>query len=371
MGLRTAFLTVVLCVPLCMAVEVLAQKDPKPSPRSSDLVPDPNGYVIFCLCMGRFGNQIEHLLGGMAFAKAVNRTLLLPPFVTYRKVPFTDWFKVEPLREFHRVLPAEDFMQHLAPVVWPEEKRVAFCWLPESMKAEDKKCRMKEGSPFGPFWDSLGVDFVRDEAYHISYLEDDKWKRKYPGDKYPVLAFRGAPASFPVQPQHRSLQRHLVFTEEVTGPGDHYIKENFGKEKFVGLHLRNGIDWQKACNHVSGQERYMASPQCVMDPGKTLTKDMCLPSIEVVLSLTKKIVQQTGASFVFVATDKNPLTKELEDYMTEQNIKVYHMDPWLAWVDLYVLSKADHFIGNCVSSFSAFAKRARDVEGKPSSFWGL
>lgn len=48
---------------------------------------------------------------------------------------------------------------------------------------------------------------------------------------------------------------------------------------FLGIHLRNGPDWTKACKHVQDSPMLFAAPQCVgyKNEKGPLTLSMCLP----------------------------------------------------------------------------------------------
>lgn len=58
-----------------------------------------------------------------------------------------------------------------------------------------------------------------------------------------MIALKGAPAPFPMKPENWHLQKYLEFSDDVTAQAEDYINGHFPGEKFIGVHLRNGIDW--------------------------------------------------------------------------------------------------------------------------------
>ncbi|XP_071964372.1 GDP-fucose protein O-fucosyltransferase 1-like [Antedon mediterranea] len=342
---------------------------------------DPRGYLLYCPCMGRFGNQAEHLIGSLAFAKAIDRTLAIPPFRTYVNVPFTDWFQIDRMQEFHRVLTLEDFMEGLAPEIWPPGQRVGYCVLPAS---STMKCEMKKGSPFGPFWDSFQIDFDDMERFSLQIHSDlsnseitlnnlkEKWNERFPPSEYPVIALKGAPSPYPIPSGNRFIQKYMEWAIPVQNQMNETIQRLFKSEKFVAIHLRNGLDWVRACEHAAGARQFMASPQCHNPDEKTVTHDMCLPSEAEILTFTTKVIEQEGAKHLYIATDNNAYEKQFKEILEPKNIQVHTAASKLNLLqDLYFMSEADYFIGNCVSSVTSFVKRQRDGNGRRSNFFGL
>jgi len=346
---------------------------------------DPSGYIAYCPCMGRFGNQADHFLGAIGFAKALNRTLLLPHWIEYRygqqksvQIPFDTYFKVDPLLEYHRVELMNDFMTKYSNDLWPPASRTSFCYM---QRGESEGCNAKAGNPFESFWDTYGVDFSFSEFYaplnYDVYHHDmvSKWHEKYPPSEWPVLAFVGAPASFPIQKENVEIHKYLKWNDEIDKLANSFISSRIKPGKFIGIHLRNGIDWVRACEHITKNSLLFSAPQCLgyrNEYGKA-TEELCYPTFETVVKQLKRLIRKydKDISTVFVASDNNHLIPELSHALSSFDLKTVKYDRDNPHVDLAILGKADYFIGNCISSFSAFVKRERDSNGLPNEFWAF
>ena len=115
-------------------------------------------------------------------------------------------------------------------------------------------CNAKSGNPFGPFWDTFSVNFVGSETYgplhydvHNTDVADD-WDRLFPRSKWPVLAFTGAPAPYPVQKENVKLHKFLKWNTGMEAKAKQFKDANMPKGPYVGIHLRNGVDWARKCS---------------------------------------------------------------------------------------------------------------------------
>jgi len=342
------------------------------------------GFLLYCPCMGRFGNQADQFLGSLAFAKGTGRTLVLPPWIMYNSfsskvnfLSFDSLFNVTLLEKYHKVTTMEEFMKNQADHVWPRGERTSFCYTARQGKLENS-CNSKDGSPFGPFWNHFNVDFLNSQMYapltfHTSTSSLLDWRTTYSFSHFPVIAMTGAPAGFPVSADHVSLHQYLVWTDEWKEKGDKWVKSNLPEGKWLGIHLRNGQDWVRACDHTESTNNLFSSPQCLGYKNEfgSLDRSLCFPDTETILESVAEKVKLFNAQAVFIAADNDHMIRQFQKYFSDNNVDIsfHKLDFNDSLLDLVILAQSDHFIGNCVSSFSAFVKRERDVNGLSSSFW--
>ena len=122
-------------------------------------------------------------------------------------------------------------------------------------------------------------------------------------------------------------------------------------------------------------KQLFSSAQCVgyfNENGKT-TREMCSPPVTEVYSKVEAAVKSVQALSVFVASDNDHMIDKLQKHLTKSTKnfkKVVKLDSGNPQLDLAILGRSSVFVGNCVSSFSAFVKRERDVRNLPTLFFG-
>ncbi|KAK6020300.1 hypothetical protein OSTOST_14049 [Ostertagia ostertagi] len=67
------------------------------------------------------------------------------------------------------------------------------------------------------------------------------------------------------------------------------------------------------------------------------------------------------------------MIETLNEALNAYEVKAHRLNPDDALVSLAILGQSDHFIGNCVSTFSHIVRRERNVSKppKPTSYFGI
>ena len=66
---------------------------------------------------------------------------------------------------------------------------------------------------------------------------------RFPASDYPVIALMGAPGAFPVEDKNKWLQKYVRWSKKIEKEAKKFISSVLNNEPFVGIHLRNGIDF--------------------------------------------------------------------------------------------------------------------------------
>jgi len=378
------------------------------------------GFYLFALAMGRYGNQMEHLLGALAEAKrrSPNRILVLPSFVTWRfghgqknaHIPVEYVFRLDRLREFHsNIVSYTEFRDMISSSCtgsteqkWKAKQATIYC-SSEWKRYTHFECLNSDIDQEGTYWHSLGIQFVKEQWHEEDVFNLDP---KY----HPVVAVGGAlSAPFPMRKQDRYVAKYLQWTELMEERRRSFLAQSgmSDHDLLVAAHLRAGSDWVKACESALGNEEYMASPQCSDEMQRKnmtdgITLELCLPTSDRsavandLLMVARKVLNNASdikdgtRLILFFASDVADLGKGIMaefdldrtyDYFvtppaqpeisTRDGIEALIEDA--SFLDLIVMTHADYLVGNCVSSFTSFAARIRTEQGIGfgTEFFGL
>lgn len=331
-------------------------------------------YLLYCPCMGRLGNQIDQFYGTLYASQLFKRTLVLAPWICYMpecKFPnelkeFDEVFDIQKLSRYFSIIRINEFFQYHSQNVWPENKRFGIVFNHENILSRD--CGYKDGNPMEIFWNTYNVSFTKCLVNYNGIRDISSF------DKHKVVAYSGQLGEYPSDKQARDLVvPHLEFNEKLLIEASKYIEYHFYNEPFIGVHIRNGKDWIKACNFMSDSSKFMASYQCFLDENKDpLSKEICVPSVDQIIEQMNHALDFFNIKSLFISTDDLKLTKQLKLHKKHLKVLIPNETSFDSTVlNIAILSKSQHFIGNCISSFSAIVSNYRRYRNLSYSFWNV
>lgn len=293
----------------------------------------------------------------------------------------------------------DDFLNDLAPIIWKEADRSIACYSHRKFgnkdndsqnNSEASSCNAFEGSPFKEFWHRHNIkSFPAGSLYyqplHTDYNFVDQWNQIF--GKVRVLTFVGAPSSFPTTPKATPLKRFVHFSSKVVDRAKAYREDReFSRRPYISVHIRHGTDWSRACDLIKTNtdlSQLFSSAQCLGENNSNyhLEYELCMPSSEGIIEDIRTVLNgyneqhiEDPIKHLHIATDYNneTLWRQIYDAFDGQlsvigpqsrisalsgEVTFHSPPPFIT--DLYLLSYANAMLGNCISSFSAFATRYR------------
>lgn len=288
-----------------------------------------------------------------------------------------------------RVISMDTFLEQFGDTQWSPQRRRIYCFIRSDggsyVPRPTKQCWIG-GNPHKTFWDAYGIDFSAEQRFGVPvYHNSHKEILRKALEQVRVLALRGANqiASFPAKPEHLPLQKYLQWKSR----GENWVKKHLGipdpseSPRVVAAHLRLGQNFLHACKGAIGKKQYFSSQQCEL-PGGSISAPVCDPSMDTVADTVMEAVLAIRADTVYIGADDmskaKPYVSAIETRLQDENFlstKVLvtgSTAPSDPLSDLQMFTEADIFIGNCVSSFSAFASRHRlHHDLGPTWFWSV
>lgn len=278
---------------------------------------DENGYVIGCLCQGRFGNQFDYMLGFIEHAKRLNRTAILPPWVEYnaqketKQYPFfpafSQVFKVDAIQQYHHAIDADEFMVHFGRK-WRQLGMVGYSALGAAKDFE-------QGVPRAGFWKRLGVKFTRFEQ-----LTPGARSGKVDDVVHPILAMDCVSGKYPAPTSLNKVVPYFEWSTEIEVAATQLIEQYIGhrdhpfiavqwRQEFASRARRSG-----SCGGFSAAQcaqyldheasRTAFAEKLGTGSRKHYPSELCAPTLDSMRSLLQAALEAAGPNTkLFVASD--------------------------------------------------------------------